>query len=104
MIIFVVNITILFKYYGTYLAVLVRDLLQESTHPLSVKEIAWQLHQYEDDRQQKNFEVRIRTALGHLLHERLVESQICKGPRNLYYLTYSIIQDEKESSGTAPEA
>lgn len=104
MIIFVSNITILFKYYGTYLAVLVRDLLAESSSALSVKEIALQLHQYEDDRQQKNFEVRIRTALGHLVHEELVESQICKGPRNLYYLTYSIIQDEKESSGADQSA
>ncbi len=99
MIIFDSNITILFKYYGTYLAVLVRDLLQDATQPLSVKQIALQLHQYEDDRQQKNFEVRIRTALGHLLHEQLVESQTCKGPRNLYYLTYSIIQHEKDASG-----
>ena len=80
---------------------LVKAVLEQSSVGLSVKEIGLQLHQYEDTRQQKNFELRIRTALMHLLNEEIVESQICKGPRNLYYFTYSIIQDEKESSGAA---
>lgn len=89
------------EFYGTYLIVLVRDTLRQSEVPLSVKEIGLQIHQYDDHRLQRNFELRIRNALRNLVDQDKVKYQTCSGQRNLIIFKYSILQHEEEHSGSA---
>jgi predicted Zn-ribbon and HTH transcriptional regulator len=95
LIIFVVNITVLvlIPLYGTYLDYCIVELLKEQKQPLSVKEIAAFIFVYDNKREQRNLQIRIRGALERLDDQLLKETAVIRN--NLVITKYKLKEDEK---------
>ena len=94
MIRFVTNITILIKYYGTYLSYLVQELIGKSEKALTAKEIAAKLNQYSDPREQYNLTYRVRRVINQLYEDGQLAREQHKGVRNILFFKYKMINDE----------
>lgn len=74
-IVFGTNIWFLMELYGTYLSYLISRKLKETGKTLSVKEIALIINIYPTQREQYNFERRVRARLSDLVRRKKVVLQ-----------------------------
>lgn len=63
------------RLYGTYLIHLIEVAIRSTGQSCSVKEIAEQIHAYQDRRQQANLENRVRRALKHMEQDQVVSRE-----------------------------
>ncbi len=82
------------RYYGTYLVHLVRQTLKKGKKALSVKEIAARINQFENSREQRNLETRVRRAIAALESEEDLLKETCGMEGNLFCFKYRINESQ----------